>query len=1043
MNFFIERPIFAMVIALIMILAGGICIKLLPVAQYPELVPPEIQVTTQYIGAGSQVVANSVTTPLEEQLNGAESMIYMASDSTNNGNSIITMTFSVGYSQDFAQVEALNRTNTAMPEMPEEVSKYGVTITKLSTNIVLVVNLISPKGTYDQRFLGNYADIHITDPLARIPGVAQIQNFGLQKYAMRVWLDPARLTSMGLTAMDVVDAVENQNKQVAAGSLGQPPAPEGQAFQFKLNTLGRLSEVSQFEDIILRANPDGSVVRIKDVGRVELGAEDYSSSANLSGKATAAVGVFQLPNANSIQLYNATKKTMDNLAKYFPEDMEYTIAYNTTTFVKASMREIVVTLLVAILLVFLVVYIFLQSVRTTLIPILTVPVSLIGTFAIMMVMGFSINTLSLLGLVLAVGLVVDDAIVVVENVQRQLQEGEKDLRKAARKALAEVRGPIIATTISLMAVFVPVAFLPGMTGMLYNQFALTIAFAVMLSGINSMTLSPALAAKLLRPESGKKNAFFRAFNRLFEKTAGAYEKSVKKMARVWYLVFIAFGVLCAITVFLFTMLPTGFVPEEDQGYFIVTVQLPDAATTARTEAVMEKVNKILLETPGVAETIVVSGYDIIDGLAEPYAGFGFPVLTPWGERKSPELQLKAIMDKVQARFNAIQEAEVICSNAPSIPGLGATGGFQFEIQDKEARGIESLSDISDEFLKRAGERPELAQLFTTFSLGVPQRYIDINRTKAETRKVSINDINETLQINLGSIYVNEFNKYGRVYKVYVQADKDARSDERDVTRLKVRNRDGEMIELSAFVTIRPMTGPYNVEHYNEYASIQINGNPAKGYSSGQAITAMDEVANEVLVPHGYGYEWTGITYQQLEAGNMAPVVFCLSLIFVFLVLAAQYESWAMPVMVLMAVPLGLLGSVGALLLRGMDLDVYGQIGLVMLIGLSAKNAILIVEFAKDRRDKGAGILEAAMEAARIRLRPILMTAFAFILGVFPLAIATGAGANARRSLGTTVVAGMAASTVLIIMVPIFYYVIEKFRERRVKGAGGNSATGDK
>jgi hydrophobe/amphiphile efflux-1 (HAE1) family protein len=630
-----------------------------------------------------------------------------------------------------------------------------------------------------------------------------------------------------------------------------------------------------------------------------------------------------------------------------------------------------------------------------------------------------------------VGLVVDDAIVVVENVQRQLQEGARDLKKATMKALTEVRGPIIATTVSLMAVFIPVAFLPGMTGQLYNQFALTVAFAVFLSGINSLTLSPALSAAILRPESGTKNAFFRAFNHLYEKIAKGYARSVKRLSGIWYMVLLAFIALCAVTVFLFMSIPTAFVPEEDQGYFVVTVQLPNAATSERTDEVMDKVNKILLDDPGIDETVVVTGYDIITGIEVPYVGFAFPVLKPWSERKTRELQLPSIIRRLQARFNEIQEAEVFATNAPAIPGLGEIGGFQFEIQDLNAQGIQALSDITDEFIARAEKRPELMNLFTTFSMQVPQRYIELDRVKAKTRKVLIEDINKTLQTNLGSLYVNEFNKFGRVYKVYVQANKDARSDERDISRLKVRNSEGEMIDLSALVRIKPLSGPYNIQHYDEYASVQVNGIPAAGYSSGQAIKAMEEVAKEVLVPRGFGYQWTAITYQQLKAGNLAPIVFALSLVFVFLVLAAQYESWLLPFMVLMAVPLGLLGSVGALLMRRMALDVYGQIGLVMLIGLSAKNAILIVEFAKDRREKGAGILEAAMEAARIRLRPILMTAFAFILGVFPLVVATGAGAHARRSLGTTVVSGMMLSTVLIIMIPIFYYMGEKFRERRI------------
>lgn len=1030
MKFFIDRPIFAGVIALLMVLAGAISALMLPIAQYPQIVPPEIQVTSQYLGAGSETVADSVTTPLEEQINGVEGMIYMSSQSTNNGESIINVTFDVGYDSSIAQVDVQNKVQQALPQLPGEVNQIGVTVEKQSTNMVLVVQLVSPNGTYDNKFLGNYADIHLTDALARIPGVASIQNFGFRKYAMRVWLDPDKLSNLGLTATDVETAIKQQNQQVAAGKIGQAPAPPNKAFTYQLNTQGRLDQVKEFEQIILRADADGSIVRIGDIGRVELGSELYDWNVKFDGGATGALGIYQLADANALDLYKAVQKEMERQAKFFPEDLEYLIPFDTTRFVRASVDEVVDTLLIAIFLVFIVVYIFLQSFRSTLIPLITIPVSLIGTFAFMKLFGFSINTLSLLGMVLAVGLVVDDAIVVVENVKRRLQEGVTDLRQATAEAMLEVRGPIIATTLSLMAVFIPAALMPGMTGQLYNQFALTIAISVGLSGVNSLTLSPALCAILLRPDKKDRRPFilFRWFNSGFEKLTEGYGWCVKMLWFAWPLTVLGFLAVSFLGGYMLLKLPTGFVPEEDQGYFLVAVSMPSGSSISRTEEVVGRCREILASDPYMQNVVEISGFNGIDSIKQTNAGILFALLKPWDERTNKEGILSSIISRAQNKFFDIPDAQIICVNAPAIPGLGTVGGFQMEIQDRMSRGYEALNEMAQEVIKKANADPALTEVFTTFKTDTPQRYLEIDRTKAMSLDVSLQDLFDTLQINLGSKYVNEFNKFGRVYRVYLQADEPARQTEKNITELKVRNRQGKMIDLSALVKPSPMIGPFNVTHYQMYDSVALTGQPKPGYSAGQAIEAMEKIANETL-GQGYSFEWTGVTYQENLSGNLAPIVFSLSLLLVFFVLAAQYESWTMPMVVLMAVPTGLLGAAYFLHFCERELDIYAQIGLVMLIGLSAKNAILIVEFARERRLAGESPRESGINAAKIRLRPILMTAFAFILGTVPLALAFGAGANSRRSIGTTVVGGMCAATLLIIVIPVFFIMVEKVRER--------------
>ncbi len=1030
-DFFTERPVFASAIAIIMLLAGSICYFLLPVSQFPEITPPQVVVSAIYPGAGAQVVADTVTTPLEQQINGVPGMMYMSSSSSNDGSSTITITFEVGYPLSIAAVDVQNRVSQAAPILPPIVNQAGVTIKKQNPNFVLIVNLTSPDRSIDPVTLSNYAYLQVVDPLKRVPGVGDVQIFGERRYSMRIWLDPDKLAALGITAVDVQNAIAEQNIQVAAGKIGQPPAPPGTPFEMQVNAVGRLSDPAQFGDIIIRANPaTGSAVRLRDAARIELGALQYSSTAFFGEEPTVVLGIFQMPGSNALDLQNNIKAKMEELSKRFPKGISYAMHYDTTRFVSAAMHDVVITLAEALALVVAVVFIFLQSWRTTIIPTIAIPVSLVATLVVMKMLGFSLNMLSLLGMVLAIGLVVDDAIVVVENVERQLEAGLRPL-EAARVAMREVTGPIIATTAVLMAVFVPVAFIPGVAGRLYNQFALTVAISVAISAFNSLTLSPALSAAFLHHRGETKFAPFRWFNRGFEKLADFYAGSVRALVRARWAVMGLFVAALGATFFLAQRIPSTFLPVEDQGYFFVVIQLPDGASLERTDAVAKQVREILQRTPGVDIVGSISGLNFLTNAAQSNSAVEFAILKPWDERP-PEQTASKIVASVRPQLLGLPGGLALSFDPPSIPGLGAMGGFEFQVEDLTGRGSAALNEATQALIAEARKQPEIdaRQLFTSFSTSTPQFKYDLDRNKAKLLGLSLPDVFSTLQIYLGSLYVNDFNLFGRTFRVTLQADAEGRGSASALSRLYVRNSAGGMVPLSTLGSLMPTVGPETVPHYNNYASALINGAAAPGFSSGQAVAAMERAAATAL-PRDFSFEWTGITLQELKAGSIANVVFGLAIVFVFLILAAQYESWSMPFMVLLSVPLALFGALLALWLRSRQIDVYSQIGFVMLIGLAAKNAILIVEFAKRRREEGLGIVEAATEAARLRLRPILMTAFAFILGVVPLMLATGAGAASRQSIGTTVFGGMLAATILsLLCVPVFYAVIEQLRDRR-------------
>ncbi len=1054
-EFFIKRPIFAAVCSILIVLAGAICIPGLPIAQYPQVALPQVVVQSFYTGANSEVVESSVTTPIEQAINGVEGMKYMTSVSSNDGSSQITVTFDPSRNLDVAAVDVQNRVSTAQARLPNEVKQTGVTVTKNSSAFVLAISLVSEKGEYDQKFLSNYADVYLKDAIKRVKGVGDVQLFGERKFAMRIWINPNKLAERGLGAADVVNALAEQNLQVPAGQIGQQPAPDEKEFQISLQVQGRLVEESEFENVVLKANPNGTLVRIRDIGRAELGAEDYSTSLTFNGKTGVGLGVLQLPTANALDVRNRVVETIEALSKRFPPGLKYTVAFDTTKAVSSSLREVVYTLLEAIGLVIVVIFVFLQTGRSTLIPAITIPVSLIGTFAFVKLFGFSINTLTLFGLTLATGLVVDDAIVVIENIQRFMDDKGMNARDAAREAMREVSGAVVATSLVLMAVFAPVAFLPGTTGRIYQQFSLTIAFSVGLSMFNSLTLTPALSARLLTRTPARKNLFFRAFDRGLDTVRRVYLDVLRWLLGWRAVTLAAYAALLALGVWLFFAVPGGFLPEEDEGYFIIAVQGPSGTSLAHTRRVLATTDAYIHGLPEVENTFGVGGFSF--GGNGPNRALMFVTLRDWDERRGKGQSLAELVTKVRGPLLGNPDALVLSFAPPAIQGVGNFGGFQFEIEDQSGGTVRDLAAATDTVVSEARKAPDLVGMFTSFTADDPQLYLRVNRERAKQLNVPLTDVFQTLQIYTGSQYVNDFTFSNRSYRVYVQADEAFRGNPKDVTTFYVRSRGGvgrgdlsatglpmnsgggapaaltgSMVSLDNLVETEPRVSASLINHYNMFRSTELNGSPAAGKSSGEGLSAMERVAKANL-PQGMGFEWTGIAKEQLEAGNTTLIIFGLALILVLLVLAAQYESFSLPFIVLLAVPLGLTGALLGQLLRHQANDVFCQIGLVMLIGLSAKNAILIVEFASQLRDRGHSIAEAALESAKERLRPILMTSFAFILGVFPLVIAHGSGAESRHSLGTTVFGGMLMSTILnLFFVPLLYAMVETLRERVTK-----------
>jgi HAE1 family hydrophobic/amphiphilic exporter-1 len=1034
-EFFIRRPIVAMVIAILTIIVGLVALKRLPISEYPPVSPTMIQVTTTYRGAAAEAVMESVATPIESKVNGVDKLLYIQSYSSNDGKLTLNTYFDVGTDVDIMQVNTQNRVGQAEAQLPDAVKKEGVVVNRSSPDILMVVALSSPKGTYDAIFLGNYCDINLVDAIKRVRGVGDVKNFTAQDYTMRIWLRPDRLASLAITPSDIQNAIKEQNAQSPAGRIGAEPAPPGQESQFNVRTLGLLKDPKEFAEIIVRSNPDGSQVKIKDVGRVELGAQTYDLRARLNKAPAGAIGIYLAPGANALETADNVRKILASAKERFPPDMEYDITLDSTLPIKASMHEIVHTLFEAIILVLIVVFIFLQSFRATIIPMCTVPVSLLGAFILFPVLGFSVNVLTMFGLVLAIGIVVDDAIVVVEAVQHHIEHGLTPV-EATRQAMKEVSGPVVAIGLVLCAVFVPVAFMGGVTGQLYRQFALTIAVAVVFSVINALTLSPALAALLLRkpkPGRGPISKFFKWFNRTFERMSSGYGSIVggiaRKAARSMLLLVAVVAGIWIVGKFV----PGGFIPDEDKGYMFVAVQLPEGASLQRTDATLKQIESIVESTEGVRSSVAIAGMNILNSLNFPNSALMFIGLKPWEERKASELHASALAREWTKQFTAIPGAKAFAFGPPPLPGYGNVSGFTVQLQDRTGGSIKQLADYLQQFTAAVAKRPEIGRISATFDPASPQVKVELDREKARTLGVPVDMVFATLQTYLSGLYVNDFVRFGRVYKVFLQAEPQFTDKPSDIGQFYVRNNNGGMVPLSTLVTVSKMTGPNFVTRFNLYNAAEIMGAPAPGYSSGQAMKAIDEVMK--TMPPETGYEWSGLTLQEKKSEGQAPIIFGMAVLIVFLLLAAQYESWGLPFSVLLATPTVILGTLIGMWVRGFDLNVYAQIGLVMLIGLSAKNAILIVEFAKMRREEGNEILAAAVEGSKLRLRPILMTSFAFILGCVPLMLASGSGAASRSTMGTGVVFGMTIATAVgLFIIPVCYVFVQRIVERKKKPA---------
>ena len=1048
-HFFIDRPIFATVLSILVTLIGGFAYFTLPVAEYPEIAPPTIEVRATYPGASAEVLSDTVATPLEQEINGVDNMLYMVSQATGDGSLSLTVTFRLGTDLDEAQVLVQNRVAAAEPRLPEEVRRLGVTVRKNSPDMLMVIHLSSPDGSRDPLYVSNYATLQVRDVLARIDGVGDVRVFGARDYAMRIWLDPDKVAARGLTAGEVVAALRAQNVQVASGVLNQPPVPTPGAFQLNVETLGRLTDPKQFANVVVRTDGQGRVTRLRDIARVELGAQDYNANGYLDERPAVPLLVFQRPGSNALETAEQVLETMEELSRSFPPGLRYDVVYNPTEFIEESVNEVFKTIFEAVVLVVVVVVLFLQTWRASIIPIVAIPVSLIGTFAALAALGFSLNNLSLFGLVLAVGIVVDDAIVVVENVERNLRLGLSP-KEAAHRTMDEVGGALVAIALVLSAVFIPAAFITGISGQFFRQFAVTIAVATAISCFVSLTLSPALAALLFKPHREEEErgslltrpvrAFFRGFNALFEKLSFGYGGLTRRLVRLSVMMLLVYGGLVGLTVWQFDRAPTGFIPQQDQGYLITVVQLPPGSSLARTDAVVRRAARIILETEGVVHAVPFAGFDGATFTNASNAGAIFSALAPFPERAEKGLDANRILADLNARLGAIQDAFIITVPPPPVRGIGTAGGFKMMVQDRRGHGPEALAAAAQDMVAAASQVPGITGVFSLFNTRTPKVYADIDRVRAEMLGVSAGSVFETLEVYVGSAFVNEFNYLGRTYRVIAQADGDFRQEANDLANLKTRNALGEMVPIGSVAEFRDITGPYRVPRYNLYPAAEVQGSVLPGFSTSYALEAMERLAAELL-PDGFGYEWTELAYQEKSAGDTGLLVFAASIVFVFLVLAAQYESWALPLAVILIVPMCLLAAVSGLLARGMDVNILAQIGFVVLVGLAAKNAILIVEFARQAEEAGATLVDAVVQAARTRLRPILMTSFAFILGVVPLAIATGAGAEMRQSLGTAVFFGMLGVTAFgLIFTPVFYAAVRRLLGRRSVPSGSSSTS---